>query len=142
MPRSSQIPARSINRPLSSTGFLAGVAALFLVLNGCSNDRSPSGSEAIPSPGSSASPTTKAAQQAMSPAQAVGVLKAGNERFVSGTPLSRNPSADVQSTASGQYPFAVVLSCVDSRQPIELVLDQGIGDIFSARIAGSVLNSD
>jgi carbonic anhydrase len=57
-------------------------------------------------------------------------------------PLARNPLADVKATASGQYPFAVVLSCIDSRQPVEIVLDQGIGDIFSARIAGNVLNDD
>jgi carbonic anhydrase len=69
-------------------------------------------------------------------------LKAGNARFVGGQPLHRDPPADVKLTASGQYPYAVVLSCLDSRQPIEMVLDQGIGDIFSARVAGNVLNDD
>jgi len=78
----------------------------------------------------------------MTPAQALDELKAGNARFVAGRPLARNLPADVKTTAPGQYPFAVVLSCLDSRQPIEIVLDQGIGDIFSARVAGNVLNDD
>ncbi len=62
--------------------------------------------------------------------------------FVAGNPLHRDYPAQVKATASGQYPFAVVLSCLDSRQPIEIVLDQGVGDIFSARVAGNVLNDD
>jgi carbonic anhydrase len=87
-------------------------------------------------------PPTKESQAAMIPASALAELKAGNARFVAGDPLKRNMPADVKATASGQYPFAVVLSCLDSRQPIEIVLDQGIGDIFSARVAGNVLNDD
>jgi carbonic anhydrase len=126
---------------LSST-FLAGLAALALALGGCSNERSQTAAEQPRHPGPTVSPTTKDAQQAMTPSQALEQLKAGNRRFVSKQPLHRNPLADARSTASGQYPFAVVLSCIDSRQPIELVLDQGIGDIFSARVAGSVLNAD
>lgn len=82
---------------------------------------------------SAASPPTKQSQAVMTPADALAELKAGNARFVSGHPLYRDMRADVQTTASGQYPYAVVLSCIDSRQPIEIVLDQGIGDIFSAR---------
>ena len=78
----------------------------------------------------------------MTPEAALAELKAGNARFVAGTPMNRDHRADVKTTASGQYPFAVVLSCLDSRVPIELVLDQGIGDIFSARLAGNVLEQD
>lgn len=89
-----------------------------------------------------ASPPTKVSQAAMTPQQALAELKAGNARFAAGHPLKRNLPADVKATTSGQYPFAVVLSCIDSRQPIEIVLDQGIGDIFSARVAGNVLNDD
>jgi carbonic anhydrase len=85
---------------------------------------------------------TKEMQAAMTPESALAELKAGNARFVAGHPLQRNMPADVKASASGQYPFAVVLSCLDSRQPIEIVLDQGIGDIFSARVAGNVLNDD
>lgn len=87
-------------------------------------------------------PPTKASQAAITPEQVLAELKAGNARFVAGRSLKRNLSADVKATASGQYPLAVVLSCIDSRQPIEMVLDQGIGDIFSARVAGNVLNDD
>ena len=78
----------------------------------------------------------------MTPQQALAELKAGNARFVSGHPRARDPLADVRKTASGQYPFAVVLGCLDSRVPIELVLDQGIGDVFTARVAGNVLEED
>ncbi len=85
---------------------------------------------------------TKASQAAMTPQSALAQLCDGNTRFVEGKPLLRNLSAEVAATASGQYPFAVVLSCLDSRQPIEIVLDQGIGDIFSARVAGNILDDD
>lgn len=85
---------------------------------------------------------TKSSQSAMTPQQALAELKAGNARFVAGKPLHRDFPAQVKATASGQYPFAVVLSCLDSRQPIEIVLDQGIGDVFSARVAGNVLDKD
>ena len=78
----------------------------------------------------------------MTPAQALSELRAGNARFVAGQPLVRDFPAQVKATAAGQYPFAVVLSCLDSRQPIEIVLDQGVGDIFSARVAGNVLDDD
>ncbi len=85
---------------------------------------------------------TKESQAAMTPSQALAQLRNGNARFVAGKPILRNPLAEVRATANGQYPFAVVLSCLDSRQPIEIVLDQGIGDIFSARVAGNVLDDD
>jgi len=85
---------------------------------------------------------TKESQAAMTPAQALAELKAGNARFVAGKPLHRDFPAQVAATAGGQYPFAVVLSCLDSRQPIEIVLDQGVGDIFSARVAGNILDDD
>ncbi len=85
---------------------------------------------------------TKETQTAMTSDQALAELKTGNARFVAGKPLHRDFPAQVKATASGQYPFAVVLSCLDSRQPIEIVLDQGVGDIFSARVAGNVLNDD
>ena len=78
----------------------------------------------------------------MTPQAALGELKIGNARFVSGHPLQRDLPAEVKATAPGQYPFAVILSCLDSRQPSEIVFDQGIGDIFSARVAGNVLNDD
>jgi carbonic anhydrase len=90
----------------------------------------------------STSPPTKEAQAAMTPGQVLTALRAGNARFVAGHPLARDLRAEVKATAAGQYPVAAVLSCIDSRQPIEVVLDQGIGDVFSARVAGNVLNDD
>jgi len=93
-------------------------------------------------PVASSAVQTKASQTAMTPAQALEELRVGNARFVAGQPLKRNFPAQAKATAGSQYPFAVVLSCLDSRQPIEIVLDQGIGDIFSARVAGNVLDDD
>ena len=85
---------------------------------------------------------TKESQAAMTPAAALARLKDGNARFVSGQPKRRDWSAKVIATASGQYPFAAVLSCMDSRAPGEIVLDQGIGDMFSLRSAGNVVDTD
>src|SRR4029079_7917123 len=61
---------------------------------------------------------------------------------VAAQPVSRDLQSQVHATAKGQYPYAVVLSCVDSRQPVEMIFDQGIGDLFNARVAGNVLNDD
>lgn len=85
---------------------------------------------------------TKRAQAATTPDQALQMLKDGNKRFVSGRMHQRDLMAQVKATASGQYPFAVVIGCIDSRVPPELVFDQGIGDIFSPRIAGNYVNTD
>ena len=85
---------------------------------------------------------TRESQAAMSPDAALAELRAGNQRFVSGHSQVRDLQAKVRATAAGQYPFAVILSCLDSRQPIEIVFDQGIGDVFSARVAGNILNDD
>lgn len=112
--------------------------AMALLAAGCQSAKNSAGGT-ISAP---ASPPTKEMQAAMTPDSALAELKAGNARFVAGQPLHRDAPADVKASASGQYPFAVVLSCLDSRQPIEIVLDQGIGDIFSARVAGNVLNDD
>jgi carbonic anhydrase len=117
--------------------FVISLTTIILIATGC---KSPS--TCVPATGASPSPPTKETQAAMTPQQALAELKAGNARFVAGHPLHRNLPADVKATASGQYPFAVMLSCLDSRQPIEIILDQGIGDIFSARVAGNVLNDD
>ncbi|MEY4387606.1 MAG: hypothetical protein RLY20_2889 [Verrucomicrobiota bacterium] len=87
-------------------------------------------------------PPTKSAQEAMTPTDALAQLKGGNARFVADKPAQRDLTAERAATAAGQYPFAVVLSCLDSRTSSELIFDQGIGDIFNARIAGNVLNDD
>ena len=85
---------------------------------------------------------TKETQSNLSPAQALELLKAGNKRFVDNTPLNRTLQGQVQDTATGQYPFAALLGCIDSRVPAEVVFDQGIGDIFNTRIAGNFINDD
>lgn len=74
--------------------------------------------------------------------QAFQILKDGNHRFVSNLRLNRNLLQQVNETSEEQYPFAIVLSCIDSRTGAELIFDQGLGDIFSVRIAGNVLNED
>jgi carbonic anhydrase len=78
----------------------------------------------------------------VNPAQALAHLKAGNRRFVEGRRQKRALMEQVAGTSQGQSPFAVVLGCVDSRVPPELVFDQGIGDIFSLRVAGNIVNGD
>ncbi|KTD06942.1 carbonic anhydrase family protein [Legionella jamestowniensis] len=85
---------------------------------------------------------TKEQQQIITPAQAIELLKEGNKRFVNNLKINRNLLQQVNETSQGQYPFAVVLSCMDSRTPAELIFDQGLGDIFSIRIAGNILNDD
>jgi carbonic anhydrase len=131
---------------LNRLGFFAGLAVALLVATGCqSSNRAcctmpgPAGSA-----GTAAPPAvqTKASQAAMTPQQALAELRAGNARFVAGQSRVRDLPAEVKATAAGQYPIAVILSCLDSRQPSEIVFDQGIGDIFSARVAGNVLNDD
>jgi carbonic anhydrase len=85
---------------------------------------------------------TKASQDAISPAKALELLKEGNQRFTSKKQVERDLTLQVEQTSTGQFPFATVLSCIDSRVPAELIFDQGIGDIFSVRIAGNFVNSD
>lgn len=84
----------------------------------------------------------KESQAAISPTDAVQLLKAGNQRFLNKSSISRSFDKQVQLTTSGQYPFATVVSCIDSRIPTEIIFDQGIGDIFNARIAGNFVNND
>ncbi|SHN28045.1 carbonic anhydrase [Cyclobacterium lianum] len=85
---------------------------------------------------------TKATQDSLSPEAAMSILKEGNERFVRNLRSNRNLLQMVNETRDGQWPFAVVLSCIDSRTSAELIFDQGLGDIFSARVAGNVVNED
>ena len=73
---------------------------------------------------------------------AIELLKEGNQRFVASNMANRDLLDQVNDTASGQYPFATVLSCIDSRVSAELIFDQGVGDIFSARVAGNIVNED
>jgi carbonic anhydrase len=85
---------------------------------------------------------TKEQRDKMTPDEIIQRMKAGNERFRSGKPQQRELMREVKATAKGQYPAAIVFSCVDSRAPAELILDFGIGDIFSGRVAGNVADED
>src|SRR3712207_3959388 len=85
---------------------------------------------------------TQERQAATPPADPLAALKAGNERFLTQNMRNCDLLGQVRATAGGQFPFAVVIGCIDSRVPPELVFDQRIGDIFSARIAGNVADDD
>lgn len=85
---------------------------------------------------------TQETQNTMTPDKAIAYLKEGNERFQSNLKANRNLLQQVNETSEGQFPFAVILSCIDSRVSAELIFDQGLGDIFSVRIAGNFINDD
>ena len=85
---------------------------------------------------------TKEMQQSITPNKAIELLKMGNQRFVQNLKANRNLLNQVNETSDGQYPFATILSCIDSRTSAELIFDQGLGDIFSIRIAGNIINED
>jgi carbonic anhydrase len=85
---------------------------------------------------------TKEEQEALTPERVIQLFREGNERFMNNDLTARNHSEQVRKSTHGQYPKAIVLSCVDSRVPVEDVLDRGIGDIFVARVAGNFVNED
>jgi carbonic anhydrase len=90
----------------------------------------------------SAQVSTKESQSATTPAKALERLREGNVRFVAGKGEPRDLRAQVKAAAGGQYPYAAIVSCMDSRVPAEMVFDQGIGDMFSIRVAGNVVDTD
>lgn len=85
---------------------------------------------------------TKEMQAAITPSMALELLKEGNKRFVNNLKVNRNLLQQANETSDGQHPFAVILSCIDSRTSAELIFDQGLGDVFSIRIAGNIINED
>ncbi|MEP7336285.1 MAG: carbonic anhydrase family protein [Acidobacteriota bacterium] len=85
---------------------------------------------------------TQELQAKLSPQDALEILKQGNQRFVNNLKANRNLLQQANETRDGQWPFAVILSCIDSRTSCELIFDQGLGDIFSIRIAGNIVSSD
>jgi carbonic anhydrase len=116
-----------VSVPLRSAALLAAAAVL---------------ATALPAAAEKAVTQTRETQAALTPADARALLVAGNERFASGKMLERDYAAQVKATAAGQFPFAVVLGCIDSRVAPEIVFDQGVGDIFAPRIAGNFVNTD
>ena len=149
--RITPVPAAGESSALPTTSRRAfgrhhGLSAAGVALAGCSASE--------PEPSADSTPTEAAVDQEFVPAQdaasqaaltpdaALALLADGNARFVAGTPARRDYRDQIRATAAAQYPFAVVLGCIDSRVPIETVFDQGIGDIFSARVAGNIVNTE
>ena len=81
-------------------------------------------------------------QESLTPALALELLEEGNKRFVNNLKINRNLLQQANDTSDGQHPFAIILSCIDSRTSVELIFDQGLGDVFSVRIAGTIINED
>jgi carbonic anhydrase len=97
---------------------------------------------ALPQSAQRGSTLTKEWQETLTPEQIIHLAKIGNQRFMSGQPVERDYQQDVKATKKGQYPAAIVLSCIDSRAPAEIIFDTGIGNIFNARIAGNIIDND
>jgi len=85
---------------------------------------------------------TQASQESLTPADALRLLEEGNRRFLENRRIDRHLLKQVDATREGQWPFAVILSCIDSRTSAELIFDQGLGDVLSVRIAGNFVNED
>jgi len=85
---------------------------------------------------------TKEMRDSMTPDQALQLLKEGNKRFINNLKANRNLLQQANETSADQYPFAIILSCIDSRTSAEIIFDQGLGDVFSVRIAGNIINED
>ena len=85
---------------------------------------------------------TKAEQDLITPGEALSKLVVGNKRFTEKKAFNRDYASQVSEASNGQFPFAAILSCIDSRVPVEIVFDLGIGDVFSARVAGNIVNED
>lgn len=122
----------------SKLAHLAAAAGLLCALSAHAGSPAPAD---LPDP-VKALVSTKDAQTALSPDQALEKLKEGNLRFIGGKTLHRDYPSQVKITGHGQFPYASVVSCIDSRSGPELVFDQGIGDLFSPRIAGNFVNDD
>lgn len=123
----------------------SGVAALLAfalvtLVSSCNMDRSAENQEPVSE--QDYITQTAASQAEISPEKAIEMLKEGNARFTAQDMIERDLIGQVEQTGSGQFPFAAVVSCIDSRIPTEMVFDQGIGDIFNARIAGNFVNAD
>ena len=119
---------------LHRRGFLGGSMAAGLALVGVGAVAAATGAQAAS--------LTEAQRAALSPDQVVQAMLDGNARFLSGVHRQRDFLAEMRASAAGQFPAAIVLSCVDSRAPVEVVCDLGIGDTFNARVAGNAVNDD
>jgi carbonic anhydrase len=122
---------RHLNPTVAGLGMILALAGVFQV--GCASHSAA---------GKNAGVTTKEQQAAMTPDAVLAELKAGNARFVSGHTRDYDLLKQAKVSAAGQYPTAIVLGCLDSRVPPEMVFDQGIGNIFVGRVAGNFVNTD
>jgi len=113
-----------------TTGIVTGLLAMASIMVGCGEMKT------------AELPTTQQQQQSMTPDAVLADLMAGNERYAGGNLSDPNVKARIAASSSGQYPKAVILSCLDSRVPVEQVFDQGIGDVFVGRVAGNIENVD
>lgn len=117
------------------------IAASLVLVSACASSV-PGSSAAVEADGPRRMPLTRERQVAITPDEALRMLRAGNERFVAGSPAYRNEYLDLKATRDGAYPFAAVLTCTDARTSPERVFDQGIGDIVAVRVAGNVVDAD
>ena len=120
-------------------------ASVLFVAVGCGQPSAPPAATqeaAAPAPATVTVTMTKERQATVTPDRALLMLKEGNERFASGKMMDRDLTQQVKATGEAQYPYASVLSCIDSRSGPELVFDQGIGDVFAPRVAGNLVNED
>jgi carbonic anhydrase len=124
-------------QPTERRRFLGG-GGLFLLSCGCGLGGRPRAADAA----QSCAAQTAESQAAITPEMALQLLKEGNARFVEGRMRNCDLMEQVKSTATGQYPFAAIVGCMDSRESVTTTFDQGIGDVFSARVAGNFVNDD
>jgi carbonic anhydrase len=117
---------------------VGGLLLLSFVIFSCQNADNQSGKEKV----MVKDVVTQEAQAKLTPDEVISDFKAGNQRFLKNDLLSRDFTSQIQKTTTGQYPKAAILSCVDSRVPVEYIFDQGIGDIFVARVAGNFMDED
>jgi len=127
----------------ASRGIAGVAAALALLFAGTVSAKDAQATKKVVRPGTFCeTQDAKACQEAVTPALILERFKAGNVRFASGKSMHHDYARQVKATAAGQYPLASVVSCIDSRAAAEILFDQGIGDLFNARIAGNIVNDD
>lgn len=126
-----------------TNGITGVAAALALLCAGTVSAKDAQAAKKVVKPGTFCeTQDAKAGQEAVTPKLILERFKAGNHRFTTGKAMPHDYARQVKATALGQYPLASVVSCIDSRVPAEILFDQGIGDLFNARVAGNIVNED
>ncbi|MEJ2794408.1 carbonic anhydrase family protein [Iodobacter sp. LRB] len=127
---------------MKSLPFIRPIALTLLLASSLSFAADDHGGTVKPEPYAVGKTMSKAIQASITPDAALDILKNGNQRFATGKSIKRDYKKQIMQTGLGQYPFASVVACIDSRSAPELVFNQGIGDLFVARVAGNVINED